>query len=262
MLHHPGPWYHKVLIRSVDRDSTSLRANSFFVSFQQPLVGTYVLRFATIPNSLYTVNASNNTFVLINTVGVPGGASVALPYGNYTLATLATQLQTSLNAVAAGHTVTGDAKTAKLTITSAVGISNITSVNTNKTLGLPVSGSVSFPVGVATTLPDPIFIGFPLSLGLIINESSDAGYVCGGAATNSQGTFVIPWLAAFGGYNFASSDVYMQSVQFHTATRRLQVTVVDPSTRNTVDLNNGEWEMQLERINPDITPTKHDTVWK
>ena len=61
-----------------------------------------------------TIDATNHTFYR-------NGAAVTLTNGTYTGATLATEIQTQLNAVQAGHLVSYDAKTRKFTITNNTG---------------------------------------------------------------------------------------------------------------------------------------------
>ncbi len=62
----------------------------------------------------FVVDSSNNTIY-------ENGAPITLTAGTYTGAALATEVQTELNAVTAGHTVTYDAATMKFTITNATG---------------------------------------------------------------------------------------------------------------------------------------------
>jgi flagellin-like hook-associated protein FlgL len=61
--------------------------------------------------SEFVVDSTNNTMY-------ENGAPITLTAGAYTGATLATEIQTQLNAVQAGHTVTYDATTRKFTITN------------------------------------------------------------------------------------------------------------------------------------------------
>ena len=70
-----------------------------------------IVNYGRATTSEFVVDSTNNTMY-------EDGAPITLTAGAYTGATLATEIQTQLNAVQAGHTVTYDAATRKFTITN------------------------------------------------------------------------------------------------------------------------------------------------
>ena len=92
-----------VLIKSLDRQSGS--SSNFTTSSTLILEGTYILKYAIIPNTIFNVNESNRRFTLLE--GFIAGASVyhiLLPVGNYTVDTFVAMLSAVLSAVSPFNT--------------------------------------------------------------------------------------------------------------------------------------------------------------
>lgn len=97
-----------------------------------------------IPYSFYSISneRSNNTVVL--TSHPSGGPdTLTLTDGNYTIASLKTELETKLQAIDANFSVSYSSTKSKITITNSSGnfVINFDSSTANKILGFPSSGS-------------------------------------------------------------------------------------------------------------------------
>lgn len=89
--------------------------------FENPLQDVVAVKIVevNIPMTFYTVNSTNNTFV-VNDLTVPNSWTVTVPPGNYDSGTLTTALHTALHAdTTLAWTVTFDVSTLKFTFTPA-----------------------------------------------------------------------------------------------------------------------------------------------
>lgn len=288
--------YHKnLLFRSKDRlQATTASSNDFKLRFSEAIEGKHVVRWATIPNTLYNVNSSNNQVYFDDNTGGPYAATITA--GNYTGATLATALKTTMDAASVGviYTVTfnNTGVDNKIEVTPDAGNEfqftwatgdGTTSANSAAiVLGyVPNVDTALSGVATALTAPGVVFLGCPLSLGVQVVEGGDSGYVTSGGSyqtsvlttitktdgkvvtsgqqlvsSSSQGSLIVPLLVAHGVYNFTSHDVHKQYLTFPHGVHVVTIRVVDPGTNELVDLNNGSWEMLLERVEDNITPSK------
>lgn len=93
---------HKLLhIRSVDRITAANSPNSFTINVPSSVphkIAKFQLLGYIFPNSAYNVNTTNTTFYITQTDGTPSTATITLTQANYTGTTLATQIQTKLQA--------------------------------------------------------------------------------------------------------------------------------------------------------------------
>lgn len=85
----------------------------YYTTRSEDVAAVKVLQ-AEIPFTYYPINAANNTFTFTEGATV---STVTLPPNNYTGATLASQLQTSLSALSVGFTVSYNANTLLFTFT-------------------------------------------------------------------------------------------------------------------------------------------------
>lgn len=276
-----GAGGQNLLIRSADRDLTAASASSqdFKVQFPELVSGRFLLRWATVPNAVYTINSDNNILYLRK-----GATDVqyTLTPSNYTAQTLATALTALLAGngyVTAGQTVTFEyaSEYLKLRITLSAGaeftiFTSKSPSSIHSVLGLPDGLDASWPEaysltpGQATLLPNVVSLARPISLGLRIAEARSVGYqtarqsqyrelnidgktvrfVKGPMA--GQATFLVPFLAAQGAYASTSQDNHQQCVYFSNPTRTLSCSVINPDTQNTINLNGAQWEMLLTKV--------------
>lgn len=113
---------------------------------------------AEIPFSFYVINTDNNTFTLAE----PASATVTIPVGNYTSATLPSALGTAMSTASPGgrtYTVTYSATTQKLTITASAGTFSITcNAQLQLILGMNATSSSS---GATLVSPNAVQITGP-----------------------------------------------------------------------------------------------------
>jgi hypothetical protein len=120
------------------KDGQFGNSSSFDVQFTQSLINVKSLRLlsASIPNSTYNINSTNN-IIYVN------GNPVIIPIGSYNTSNLPSTLQTTLNAAGLGivFTVTYSDISFKLTISGTLAFTIGSGVNSiNDILGLSVSG--------------------------------------------------------------------------------------------------------------------------
>ena len=196
-----------------------------------------------IPNSYYSINSNNSSFVLLGTTS----ETITLPVGNYTSTTYATQLLTSLNASAFGtahafSTVAYSSLTGKITITNATTDFSITSNTTNyRYLGLPISTTLasSSKVWVSTNVCD--FSGTRY-----IDMISDIPLASVNTGNPNNNLLSRIWcnISSFGTIFYASSNFdYMLLRTNRIGTLRLQLL---DEFGNTIDLNGLNWSCTLE----------------
>jgi hypothetical protein len=234
--------------------TTTINTANCRIQFPETLDGKYLVRYITIPNTLYAVNATNQAISWLNSVG--GQFAATIPTGNYTGATLAAAVQLAMDTADAGrvYTVVYSDTTHKLTVTTSDASNNLFAtgaVNTAwRVLGVPEYSTLA--IASAAAFPFPIFLSCPLSLGIRIKQAPDAGYVVG----QQQGTLIVPLLSEANAFNYYSNDDFQQYLKFEKGTKTMDIRVVNPVTGADVELNRGPWEMLLERVEPNLSIPK------
>jgi len=243
-------YFKRILINSGDSDTPS----DLHLRFSNALEGKFKVQYISIPNTLYNVNETNNT-IRFNLF--PSGlyAYPTIPVGNYTGDTLAIAVQAAMSSVVAspGFTAEYDSFTRKLSI-SRPGTDTYQFLDSKentawKIMGLPRGGSVLYGSG-ANILLNPINIARPLSVGIRVHQSPDAGYVTPGVT--QQGTLIAPLTAQADAFNYTPALDFEQFLRFEKGTKTLDILIVNPLTGVPVDLNGGQWEMLIERIEPNF----------
>lgn len=263
------------MIKSEDRtDLIAATATNFQIRFAEPLDGRYQVKWVTIPNTMYNISTNNNSFTAN---GTPLAITPGIYDGSLLAGELATQLDT-LGGPAVPYTVGYNPLTMKLSVTStdASGTLFLGTGTANKSLGLPAQDTTVASGGV---MPNVVFLGFPLSLGIKVTQSSSCGYVTGGGSYQTtsetvpvrgistatqvfvsdekQSTIVVPLLSDVNFYNWTTFEDFKQWVTIEKGSRVLDIQVVDTRTGQEVDLNGGAWEMLLDRVEDNVTKNKH-----
>ena len=285
---HKTTYFQKILVQSKKRlNPTTSLSNNFKLRFQENIEGKHIVRWTTIPNTIYNINESNNRVYF--TDSTPNTFAVSLPLGNYNGAQLAAALELAMDAPSSvNYTVVFNAASVdqKISVTAnGANTFNFDWSNTENSAALalgfvPGVDTVTSAPGGTLVSQNPLFLGCPLSLGLQIQEAGDSGYVTAGTSfalgttiTNKpdgkaivsgqrqvsdtkEGSLIIPLIAQYGVYNFQSSDIHKQYLTFRTAVKELNIRVVDPLTNELVNLNGGEWDMCIERVEGNETPSK------
>lgn len=265
-----------ILVRSKDRDRTQSPGNSadFRLLFPEAIYGTYRLVWATIPNTIYNVNVTNNKLYLRNADG--SDTVLTLTPKNYTGTTLAAALTSMLT----GVTVEYDQALLKLKFklsNNAVHFqfysSKPNSIHTVLGFGSSTVSTeiyqITFKgtgaVDEGTYAPNAIALGNLNSIGVRIKEASGLNWsltagetqrivdingittkiVTGNKSHNA--TFIIPLLSIFGEYQSSAQDLHKQHLRFGERTRSLNIQLVNPDTMEPIDLNGADWEMLLSK---------------
>jgi len=180
-----------LLVRSKDRER--LQGDGDPALFRLPLpeaiFGDYRLIWATIPNTIYNVNSTNNKLYLFKTG--TGDVTLTIPSQNYTGTTLAAALTDLLLA----YTTDGPAilveyldSVMKLQFTLPDGAefqiySKYKEDSAHAILGFRTSASkvlYQLVPGQPNLLPNVVALGLPISLGIQVKESSTSSYALGG----------------------------------------------------------------------------------
>jgi len=265
-----------LLVRSKDRER--LQGDGDPALFRLPLpeaiFGDYRLIWATIPNTIYNVNSTNNKLYLFKTG--TGDVTLTIPSQNYTGTTLAAALTDLLLA----YTTDGPAilveyldSVMKLQFTLPDGAefqiySKYKEDSAHAILGFRTSASkvlYQLVPGQPNLLPNVVALGLPISLGIQVKESSTSSYALGGNIEDRKldnngntlsivktprahnASLVIPFLASAGSYHSSAVDTHRQWINFPRPTKHLNIQLVSPDTHSKVDLNGAEWEMLLSK---------------
>jgi hypothetical protein len=233
-----------ILIKSIDRqDGTS----SNFTTYSKVIIqGTYLLKYVIIPNTLYQVNEANRRFILeegLNTY------DITLSLGNYDFNSFAIMIANVLNnAGALTYNVSID------TITYQLNISATGAFRLNLSIGPRIRSLLGFNQILPTAdgsfnlvSENVVNLGSPTSLGVLISQSNTRGFE--NTSTNTVGTLYIPMNVESGNYVALSSLDLPQYVSFKDSERQLEISVIDSSTNLKVNLNGGEYELFLTRVN-------------
>ena len=164
--------YKELTISSKDRINPSTTSSSnFVVNLPQPVSMTNIyVKSVILPQSFYTIpndgsNVVAGSSVVFQLVISAVFTNVYIPYGSYNNGTLATALQTALNNIATGFTVTISSTTAKTVISNSttafgLGFDSPSQIRFGQVFGF--LNGVSDPY----TLPTPLFIGSTLVSGV------------------------------------------------------------------------------------------------
>lgn len=263
-----------ILVRSSDRmDGGS--SSDFRVLFSEALEGKYILRWCTIPNTIYCVNGYNNYLHLII---ADENTDITLSSQNYSGSELAAEIQSKIQAVGGlfanitcsynGNTMKIEFQTTNphspgdvfLTVTS-----NGSNTSAFSTIGLSLpteeidlnqSHEFLYDATVASSCPYVVRISRPISLGIQVGESGTCGYTHGGStrvggvrkSVTLGSTFIIPFIVSEGVYAFNSFDKHTQRIEFEKPTKTVSVKVINPDNKSVVDLNGADWEFFIERV--------------
>jgi len=119
MLHNIIEMIQQLSVNSLARlNYLNYTSSSFRIDLANPLIGkikSFSLKSATIPNTLYNIISPINVMTFTDSTG---DTSITIPPGNYSINTLLPVIEALLNATTDTYTVTYDATTGKITITS------------------------------------------------------------------------------------------------------------------------------------------------
>ena len=223
-----------ILVSSANRSKDTDSPSNFSLVFDRPLAkGTYKLCYGYLPNSVKTIVAGANDTFLLN------GSLVTVTQGIYTTtASFATVIQTALNSVLAGFTVTITDNVINIQHASPF-ILDFTNREIARTLGFTKTTQPS-----TTSLTGSGFVNFStnsFAYNLLLNN-----YVTYEDNRNNGYTFRIPITSNTLGYTTYEPNAWVQSVDVPHQLNRLEAKLYDDH-HNLVDLNLVDWYIYLRR---------------
>jgi len=196
-----------------------------------------------IPYTFYSVTSSNNEVNFLNTADEAKTATI--PAGNYTGATLATALQTAMNAEMSGFTIAYDANTQKLAATNAA---QFTMSGTGDGAAI-VGFTAAIAKGTSATATNPVQVQGPQYLML---KSVALSRMRGRTRKYFNGTgfddtvYRIPVNVAAGSviHSYNRGDKYILTPKALQLPSSLDFELED-DRGNTLDLNNQHWSLEM-----------------
>jgi hypothetical protein len=240
---------YNLFINSADRIYTNEPSTNFSVFDISDMYANQekdiALSQITIPNSIYSINDNNNTFILTSLdLGATDGLNVSLSNGNYNNNSFITELTTQLDALSLGATFTASISSTqqKLSITSSTGDFTITADNQNYIyLGLDKSNSKSSSSSVwisdnVIDLSGTRYIDFIIDIPLASNNNKNL----------NKNILSRIWKNAdnFDTIFYKNNDFNFVKM-LTTSFNGLRITLLD-EWGNIVDLNGMNWDCVLE----------------
>jgi hypothetical protein len=229
---------NNILIKSADRISGV--THDFIYKTQQLLDGEYVLQNVIVPNTCYNINSRNNTFILFED---STNKDITLDQGNYTVASLISEIQNKLDAASVGYqtfSVSFDTANGLIKITGTLPFQLIFPDSTTAlTYGFD---NLTTVMGTIVTADNIVDLSYPLSIGIDIDESDKDNYL--NPKTNSSSSLYVPFNVSFGVYKNLSRDEFRQTIKFNNV-RTLHIRIVNTSDNTAIDLHGSNYEMLL-----------------
>lgn len=243
-----------ILIKSQDRNTGGSNTSSnFYIQSRDVLEGLYEVKHILIPNTTYNIHDNNSEITLHETAPV-GSYLIGIYPGSYTGAQLAAVLQTAFNGVGVQpFTVSLNQITGKLVILCTTFQSfsiSFPNIHCSRTYGFGEALQTQTAAGIAST--HVINLSHPDSLGVQIKQLHCSTTAYENIVTRSSGALYVPFNATFGYFVALPSQQLYQTVHFHRSTG-LNISIVDTSTNQILDLNGGEWELLLSKVENDST---------
>lgn len=240
----------RIFVDTRDRLSFSASSTDFTVPLPSPLtrVSAVTLVDAMIPNTLYNIDSSNNALGF--KVGATSFTATLIP-GNYTPATLVTEIANQMNTVASGSGVTFAAAvndtTFKITISGTGGTFQLlfsSATSPWRELGF---SNADTGVGSSFTGSNAAQLDMPQHLFLGIRElGGTSNYISTTSASNA--TFYAPIYSNGGDISIYLNSQFPQRLVFCPALPALAMLTVRLMDKNgTVrNLNNANWSFILD----------------
>jgi hypothetical protein len=232
------------LIKISSASRTSGTSSNFQLNLgTSKLDGKYKLKSAYIPNSAYNITSSNNTFYFTSG-GTADTATIAVGY--YNSGTLTSALQTAMDAVSSGFTVTYNTIQGTVTIANATAFVLNNSITTNSLA--PVLGFTATDTSSSTSVTSTGILNLSPITSFNINISDQNGIILVNTNSSNATTFVIPIVqdTSFVCY-YEPTDGFDQVVTFAQTMLHLNIAVTDDQS-NVLPLL-ADWYIIIEKIN-------------
>lgn len=230
------------LIRSRDRFSGSSSSDFKLKTKIGRIVGKYKVTHISFPNTIYNVTSSNNT------VDYNSGTILNLPIGYYNSSNLPAAVKNMLDS-ADTYTVTISSTTGKMTISSNTSTNfSLDFLNgLDKILGFDSS---QFPLAGSSIYTGNNVINYDIvvSVGIDIKESTYHN-IENLSDDSFSSSIYVPLDGNFGEYiTISDKNDIEQFVYFEKQFRTLNISVINLSNMNPIDLNGAEFEIVLKRV--------------
>ena len=236
----------RYLIRSASRVDPTTDPSLCMIPLQTPITqGTYEVAVAILPNSVYNISSTNNTIFFSGT----GDYTGTITAGHYTSSTIATAVQTAMNAVMSGFTVTLDANSNKLTFANASSFHfswsrDTTGIGCEKQLGF--QNNTDSATGTSITAPNAI--NLIRSSGIIVRFSESSSRVVD-SKLSDLGSLYYPIISDWGTMMIYTGQTSVkQYLTFFQSTSALNIRFYS-SDGSPISLLGNDWEMVLSRVN-------------
>lgn len=244
----------QLIINSKDREDFSLTSSTnFIVKLQNPInydILAYSLESCCIPKTNYNVNSG---FVITDSVG---NKPVVVPFGNYSVNSFVTELQSTLNALGVDtYTVTFNSNTYKMTIVSSFsGFVINPSANSYPLLtmmGFDNETVYTSVLGSLTSIKSVDFSGIK-NVYIKISELSEYLRDTRNLSSNFKVNYGCPYGSVVYFNNENAYKQYYPTAQNHIRrTDKFSVRLVDEFGED-LDLNGSDWSLVLKFLVKDL----------
>ena len=230
---------YRIILDSRDRISTSPSSSDFELILNNSVrVKKLKVEYIWIPGSFYNITSSNNKIHINEAIG--GAKTATLTPGSYTASTLAIEMQTQMNTVSAGYTVTYNTNQYTFTWSNAASFQFTTASDSPwYEIGLANATTAS---GTSLTSSFPISLDRPLNLFISI-QGLDKTVITG--ASQFSACICVPIDAARSQDSLKEpEDEYIKVPTGTVILQRLKVRLLD-QTGSPFNLQSGDWVLSL-----------------
>lgn len=236
-----------IFIDSKNRTVTSTSSSDFSITLTENVGGLYQLVHLSLLNSLYNVVAGENDKLYVEH-SVDGAQTLTLSPGNYTTATLATEVKTQLDTISAVvYTVTYSSTTGKYTVspdsgTFAYRFATNTTASSRFLLG---KDAVDDGLAASQVSDNMANISLHDSVAVKISQDSNAHVTL---PNGTEASFLIPVDVSFGSVlHYKNNQVFQQYVRFGSNTSSLTIQLY-ANDGDLLDINGVDWSMSLKYV--------------
>lgn len=229
-----------LILNSKHKTANSVGTHDFTIELKNSIQGRYKVNACVIPNTFYNINSYCN--VLYFDDGTP--RSVTITPSNYSASTLATAIQTALNASGSSitFTVTQSSATNKMTIAGDSAFTLKFGTNTTnsiaKRIGFIDADTSSALSHVGTNVID---IAYPRMVFVDINQRPNVA-----SSGNGTGTMVFPIESSSSDLSIFKSESSFEMYIDFELTNIIECKIRDDDNKP-LDLNGADWFIQLQK---------------
>ena len=237
-----------ILIRSIDRTSSSTNSSNFQINLTDKVEGLYEVLYVVMYNSFYNVVANVNDTIYFNENSTNKSCTISPGYystsGSNSILTALASAMTTASGGYNTYTATIGAANQLITVAAGNNFSFTFGTNTSRslaqTLGFTNTNTTAATSSTAVNLPN---LGGINSVAIYIPQSTATNFEC---SSGSFGNVLVPMDVAFENRKFYIEYDFKQKVLFAKNCQTINIILRDTSGNN-VSLNNTEWEMAIRK---------------